>query len=242
VLLKTLRQAIASIDADIFCLQETKIDIASTSNLNIPYEFCEFNCAIRRGYSGTAIFSKIKPTTVNSQTEQDMLLNPTEGRVIVADFGKFYLINVYTPNAQSTLARLSLRKDLWDPQFLIMLIELDKQKPIIACGDFNVAHQPIDLARPAANRGCAGFTNEERAGFSAYTNAGFIDAFRNMHPGLSGMYSWWSYRAGARKRNIGWRIDYFIVSARLMPSVSKCEILANVYGSDHAPVFIDIED
>jgi exodeoxyribonuclease-3 len=242
ILSKTLISFVEEVNADILCLQETKVDNASVPDLScLPYEFRTFNGAVRRGYSGTAMFSRIRPLAIDCQTAPESLLIPAEGRIIAADFKEFYLVNVYTPNAQGTLARLPLRKNLWDPEFRAMLLSLDEKKPLIVCGDLNVAHKPIDLAYPDANRGYAGYTDEEREGFDGHLRAGFVDVFRHFHPSLTGAYSWWSYRSGARQRNIGWRIDYFLASSRLMKQVRSCEILPKIGGSDHAPVLLELE-
>jgi exodeoxyribonuclease-3 len=160
--------------------------------------------------------------------------------VQIADFEKFFLVNVYVPNARADLSRLPLRSDHWDPALGDLLRRLGERKPTIACGDFNVAHRPIDLARPEENRGNAGFTDEERAGFDGLLAAGFSDVFRTLHPNLTGAYSWWSYRSGARERNVGWRIDYFLASNALLPSISDCRIIPEIIGSDHAPNFLGV--
>jgi exodeoxyribonuclease-3 len=237
---KTYHAFLGDADPDILCLQETKLSEGGPLPDVGPFPYRYFHCAARRGYSGTAIFSKISPIAYLDSTAPDRLLQPQEGRVQVLDLGPFYLVNVYVPNAQSPLTRLPLRCDEWDPVFLRLLLDLSKEKDVLACGDFNVAHRPIDLARPEKNRGKAGFTNGERGGFDNYLAAGFIDVFRALHPDRSAAYSWWSIRTAARERNVGWRIDYFLASRQLMPAIACCEILSSVGGSDHAPVAIEV--
>jgi exodeoxyribonuclease-3 len=240
IVAKTFHALVAEVAPDILCLQETKVDPGSIpSEVRAAYPHCIFHCAARRGYSGTAILSKVPPVGHDCGSRPEQLLTPQEGRIIAADFGAFFLVNVYTPNAKAELTRLDLRKNQWDPAFLELLSDLDRQKPVVACGDFNVAHRPIDLARPEENCGHAGYTDEEREGFDHYLDAGLVDIFRHLHPGRSHAYSWWSYRGGARERNVGWRIDYFLGSARLTNSVTGCEILDHITGSDHAPVSMD---
>jgi len=222
---------------DIICLQEIK---ASPEQVELdmpeyPYKF--WNSAQKKGYSGTAIFCKQKPIQVSN--DMDIPKHDNEGRVITAEFNKFFLVNVYTPNSQRTLDRLSYRETEWDPDFLKFVKSLEKEKPVIFCGDLNVAHKEIDLARPADNRKNAGFTDQERRGFDNIVNAGFIDTFREFHK-EGGHYSWWSYMAQARSKNIGWRIDYFCVSPSLKSQVKKSYILPDVMGSDHAPIVLEI--
>jgi exodeoxyribonuclease-3 len=241
ILQKTFDDFVRGMDPDVICLQETKVNPDTTPELGFPqYGFRSFNCADRRGYSGTAILSKFAPLYVDERTPLESLLPAHEGRVQVAEFGKFFLVNVYVPNAQAQLTRLSLRYLHWDEKFGEYLSELDAKKPVLVCGDFNVAHQSIDLARPDENRGNAGFTDEERKGFSDILARGFVDVFREKNPDLTGAYSWWSYRSGIRERNIGWRIDYFLASQRMVPSTGVCEILSHVMGSDHAPVLLEV--
>jgi exodeoxyribonuclease-3 len=234
-------------EPDVLCLQETKANRGQVE-LDLPCYEEYWNSAARKGYAGTAIFTKTKPAEVSfdlkvSHPEQmrdkfgDVL---EEGRVITADFGKFYLVNVYTPNAKRGLERLELKHKKWDPAFLGHIKQLDKIKPVIVCGDFNVAHQGIDIARPKENIGNAGFTDEEREGFDKIMSSGFVDSFRRLHPNEVGAYSWWSHFAKAKERNIGWRIDYVCVSGRLTRSLEKAFILPNVIGSDHCPVGIEI--
>ncbi|MDR2677100.1 MAG: exodeoxyribonuclease III [Puniceicoccales bacterium] len=241
ILQKTFDDFVRDMDPDIVCLQETKVNPDVIPDVGFPqYGFRSFNCADRRGYSGTAILSKFAPLTVDERTSLESLLPTHEGRVQIAEFEKFFLVNVYVPNAQAQLTRLPLRYLQWDGKMGRYLAELDARKPVIACGDFNVAHQPIDLARPEENRGKAGFTNEEREGFSNILAQGFVDVFRAKNPDATGAYSWWSYRCGSRERNVGWRIDYFLASHRMGPAIGKCQILSHITGSDHAPVLVEI--
>lgn len=235
---------------DVLCLQETKAQ-EHQSEIDLP-EYEEYwNSAVKKGYSGTAIFTKTKPLAVfNGLSEKvikkyavvaDAYGDPTtEGRIIAAEYKDFYIVTVYTPNAKDDLSRIPLRHSCWDPAFLAYCKELEKKKPVIFCGDLNVAHTPDDLARPKENDGLKGFTKEERAGFQAFIDAGFVDTFRMFHSG-NGHYTWWSHFANARERNVGWRIDYVLVSASIKDKVKKASILANVFGSDHCPVSIDID-
>ena len=230
---------------DILCLQETKAQKGQTE-IDMP-EYEEYwNSAEKKGYSGTAIFTRIKPINViNGLPDKvcqkhgliaDKYGDPrTEGRVIAAEFDDFYLVTVYTPNAKDDLSRIPLRHRQWDPAFLAYCKELEKKKPVIFCGDLNVAHTPDDLARPKENEGLKGFTQEERAGFDNFIKAGFIDTFRIFHQG-AGFYTWWSNFSNARGRNIGWRIDYFLVSESFKNRVKSASILDEQMGSDHCPV------
>ena len=235
---------------DIVCLQETKAE-KGQAEIDLP-EYEEYwNSAARKGYSGTAIFTKHKPISVTLdfpaplvkkfKLEGDGYGNPNaEGRVIAAEFEKFFLVDVYTPNAKPELSRLTLRHKHWDPAFLAYCKDLEKKKSVIFCGDLNVAHGPEDLANPKANEGEHGYTNEEREGIDKIIEAGFVDTFRHFTPKGNGHYTWWSHWANARDRNIGWRIDYFFVSKKLLPKVKKALILPDILGSDHCPVAIDI--
>ncbi|PXA04507.1 exodeoxyribonuclease III [Coraliomargarita sinensis] len=226
--------------ADVVCLQETKIsgDLISGFQFNgYPHVF--WNCAEKKGYSGTAILSQVEPISVHNGLGIDK--HDSEGRVITAEFTDYYLVTVYTPNAQNhdenkRPRRLDYRTREWDVDFLNYVKDLEKTKPVVFCGDLNVAHTEIDLANPKNNRRNAGFTDEERAGFDNILGAGFIDSFRHLNPDKTEAYSWWSYRAGARKRNVGWRIDYFCVSDALKTKVESADIHADVHGSDHCPV------
>ncbi len=238
VLKKGFMDFIEEHDPDILCLQETKAT-PDQVELDLPqYPYKLWNSAEKKGYSGTAVFSKVQPvTTVNGINTPE---HDSEGRVITAEYPDFFLVNVYTPNSKRGLERLPYRQEEWDPAFLNYVKALEKTRPVIFCGDLNVAHKEIDLARPADNRRNAGFTDEERAGFDNIVNAGFIDTFREFEK-EGGHYSWWSYMANAREKNIGWRIDYFCVSSALRPRLKGASILANIMGSDHAPVVLEIE-
>lgn len=226
-----------SMDADCFCLQETKLQ-AGQIDLNLTGYRQFWNYAEKKGYSGTAIFTKHEPLSVAYGVGVPEL--DTEGRMITLEFENFYLITCYTPNAQQGLARIGHRLK-WDEAFRNYLHELDAKKPVIACGDLNVAHQEIDLKNPSSNRGNAGFSDEERESFGKLLEAGFTDAFRFLNPDATGIYSWWSYRFNARKNNAGWRIDYFIVSDRIADKVTAAPIYTDILGSDHCPVGLEIE-
>ena len=236
---------------DILCLQETKAK-QGQAEIDLPEYEELWNSAERPGYSGTAIFTKIKPLSVfygfseniNSgyEWEEDQHGSAlTEGRVLTAEFEDFYLVNVYTPNSKHELTRLKLRENLWDPAFLKYISELEKHKPVVVCGDFNAAHTEIDLARPKDNEKNAGYTKEERKGIDNIINAGFIDTFRTLHPDETDRYTWWTWRNMARIRNIGWRIDYFFISESLLPKLKSAEIHEEIEGSDHCPISIDLE-
>ena len=229
-------------DADILCLQETKAqdDQVSETLANLSGYHVYAHSAIKKGYSGTAILSKTKPIKVTKGIDIEEL--DTEGRVLCLEYDAFYIVNVYVPNSGSDLKRLDYRQQ-WDAAFLSYLKNLEKTKPVIVCGDFNVAHKAIDLARPKPNYNkSAGFMQEEIDGMDNYTEAGFVDTFRHFNPDVAEKYSWWSYRAGARGKNIGWRIDYFLVSKSFMPEVQSAAILDHVMGSDHCPVAIELKD
>ncbi len=246
---------LAQEDPDIFCMQEIKAKENQAEELIQQGKLGEgnplqrypariWNPAERPGYSGTSILSKVEPKRVWLGMENNPLEN-REGRIINAEFDDFILVNVYTPNAKPDLARLPLRYEAWDRAFLAHLKKLEEEKPVIVCGDFNVAHEEIDIARPEANRttetrpGSAGFTDQERERFGDFLRAGFIDTFRALHPDEV-RYSWWSYRMRARERNVGWRIDYFLVSPSLLPRVREAIIYDEVRGSDHAPIGMKI--
>ncbi|MBR5318977.1 MAG: exodeoxyribonuclease III [Peptococcaceae bacterium] len=220
------------IDADFFCLQETKMQ-AGQLELDLPGYYQYWNSAEKKGYSGTAIFSKQEPLSVTYGLPQEE--HNHEGRVITLELEPFYLVTVYTPNSQDELARLDYRMQ-WEDDFRAYLQELDKNKPVIVCGDLNVAHQEIDLKNPKTNRKNAGFTDEERGKMTTLLQSGFTDSFRYFYPEAEGIYSWWSYRFKAREKNAGWRIDYFIVSDRLQPQLEGAKIHTEIYGSDHCPV------
>ena len=219
-------------DADFFCLQETKLQ-AGQIELDLPGYHQYWNYAEKKGYSGTAIFAKQEPLSVTYGIGVPEL--DAEGRLITLEYADFYLVTCYTPNAQQELARIDHRLK-WEAAFADFLSELDSKKPVIICGDLNVAHNEIDLKNPAANRGSAGFSDQERQAFSALLDRGFTDSFRHLYPDLIGAYSWWSYRFNARKNNAGWRIDYFLVSNRLQENIAEATIYADILGSDHCPV------
>ena len=235
---KGFADAFAALDADVFCLQETKVQAGQVA-LDLPGYFQYWNYAEKKGYSGTALFAKREPLAVTygiGVEEHDR-----EGRVITAEFDDRFVVTVYTPNAQNELARLDYRMD-WEDAFRAYLLGLDKKKPVIVCGDLNVAHQPIDLKHPAANRFNPGFSDQEREKMTVLLDAGFTDTFRFLHPEARDSYSWWSYRFHARENNAGWRIDYFLVSDRLRPAVQEATIHANILGSDHCPVSLVLTD
>lgn len=238
VLKKDFAEWFAETQPDMLCLQETK---AKPEQVELPLEFAGYhqvwNAAVKPGYSGTLILSKTKPLSVQLGLGIDE--HDTEGRVITAEFEDFFLVNVYTPNSQNGLARIDYRMQ-WDIAFLAFVKDLELTKPVIICGDLNVAHNEIDLARPKANKKSAGFSDQERAGFGNIIDAGFIDTFRHFEPTTEHAYSWWSYRAGARGNNVGWRIDYFCVSKSLLPRLKSASIMADVLGSDHCPVKLEL--
>jgi len=225
------------IRADAVCLQETKMQ-PDQLTLELEGYSQYWNSAVKKGYSGTAIFTRMQPLSVKNG--MDLPEHDTEGRVITCEFEDFYLVTVYTPNAQNELARLDYRMS-WDDAFREFLLALDAKKPVIVCGDMNVAHKEIDLKNPGPNRGSAGFTDEEREKFTRLLESGFTDSFRYLHPDLIGAYSWWSYRFKARQNNAGWRIDYFLVSDRIKDKIVTASILPEVMGSDHCPVMLEIE-
>lgn len=225
------------IDADIFCLQETKLQ-EGQHDLELPGYHQYWNYAVKKGYSGTALFTRKEPLSVVCGIgieEHDQ-----EGRVITAEYPDFYVVTVYTPNAQRELARLEYRMR-WEADFLAYLKRLEEKKPVIFCGDLNVAHREIDLKNPKSNRKNAGFTDEERGCFTALLERGFVDTFRHFYPDLEGVYSWWSYMFQARAKNAGWRIDYFVVSQALVSRLKDAKIHTAVQGSDHCPVELDME-
>ena len=223
-------------NADFFCLQETKLQ---AGQIELPLEgyYQYWNYAQKKGYSGTGIFAKHKPLSVNYGMNIPEL--DTEGRLITLEYEDFYLVTCYTPNAQRELARLDFRM-AWEKAFSDYLCELDSQKPVIICGDLNVAHQEIDLKNPKANRGSAGFSDEERACFSTLLNRGFTDSFRYLYPDATGIYSWWSYMYKARQDNAGWRIDYFLVSEKWKDRIEEASIHTDILGSDHCPVSLEM--
>ena len=240
VMNKGFKDFFDKIDADIFCIQETKMQESQVDD-NIKEIVKEYNAywnsAEKKGYSGTAIFSKEKPINVTygiGKEEHDK-----EGRVITLEFEKFYMVNIYTPNSKRELERLDYRQ-VWEDEIREYLLKLNESKPVIMCGDLNVAHQEIDLKNPKTNRRNAGFTDEERNKMTELLNAGFTDTFRYKYPDVEGKYSWWSYMFHAREKNAGWRIDYFIVSNSLNENIIDAKILDEIYGSDHCPVELDI--
>lgn len=239
---------------DIVCLQETKVtpeQLPGEIREVLGYVSYFSHPKVKKGYSGVAIYSKEKPLSVSYDFPVEILKkynmqddgygDPAhEGRLLVAEFKKFFLVNVYTPNSKRDLSRILLRHDLWDPAFLALCKNLEKKKPVIFCGDLNVAHQPIDLARPKESEGSHGFTTEEREGIDKIIKAGFVDIFRHFFPDQKGAYTYWDQLSRARDRNIGWRIDYFFVSKKLVSQVTNISILDEYYGSDHCPIVLDI--
>lgn len=226
-----------ALDADVLALQETKLQ-AGQIELELPGYYQTWNYAERKGYSGTAVFSREEPLQVVRQIGSPVA--DDEGRVCALEFEHYWFVDVYTPNAQPELKRLDVRME-WDERYREFLCELAEEKPVVTCGDFNVAHQEIDLKNPGPNRGNPGFSDEERGSFSKLLEAGFTDTFRARHPDLRDAYSWWSYRFNARKNNAGWRIDYFLVSDDVADKVTSASILSEIYGSDHCPVELTVE-
>ena len=224
------------VDADVFCIQESKMQ-AGQLDLDLPGYYQYWNYAEKKGYSGTAIFTKKEPMSVVNGIGVEE--HDKEGRVITLEFENYYMVTVYTPNSQNELARLDYRMT-WEDSFLAYLKKLEEKKPVVVCGDMNVAHKEIDLKNPKSNRKNAGFTDEERQKFSILLENGFVDTFRHFYPDLEGAYSWWSYRFQARTKNAGWRIDYFLVSEALKDQLQDAKILTDVMGSDHCPVELDI--
>ena len=221
-----------TLDADVFCIQETKLQALEG--------YAQYwNYAQRKGYSGTAVFTRTAPENVTYGL--GIPAHDTEGRVITLEFQDMYLVNVYTPNAQDGLARIDYRMQ-WEDDFHAYLKSLEQRKPVVVCGDFNVANEEIDLKNPKTNRKNAGFSDQERGKIKALLADGFIDTFRYFYPDKTGAYSWWSYRFNARKNNAGWRIDYFIVSEALKDRLVRADILSDIYGSDHCPVLLEIRD
>ena len=225
-----------SVNADFFCLQETKLQ-AGQIEMDLPGYEQFWNYAEKKGYSGTAIFAKQAPLSITNGVGVPEL--DTEGRLITLEYPDFYLVTCYTPNAQRGLTRIDHRL-AWDEAFRSYLCELDKAKPVIVCGDLNVAHTEIDLKNPTSNRGNAGFSDEERESFTKLLDAGFTDSFRHRNPGVTGAYTWWSYMFNARANNAGWRIDYFLVSDRLAEKITATPIYSDILGSDHCPVGLEI--
>ena len=245
VLKKGFEAFLAETNHDIVCLQETKISEDLVHGFQFEnYPHLIWNCAEKKGYSGTAIFSKQAPLSVKKGIGIEK--HDKEGRVISAEFEDFYLVTVYTPNAQGhdenrRPKRLDYRTKEWDVDFLNFILELEKNKPVIFCGDLNVAHKEIDLANPSTNRKNAGFTDEERQGFQSILDAGYLDIFRELHLDTTDAYTWWSYRANARVNNVGWRIDYFCVSEKLRAQIASTKNLTSVLGSDHCPITLSLK-
>jgi exodeoxyribonuclease-3 len=238
VLGRTLPQFIADVQPDVLCLQETKAAEENVADMAWAQGYSACWCsAEKKGYSGTLVLSKSAPQSAVCGI--GLPDHDGEGRVITAEFPGFYLVNVYTPNSKRDLSRLTYRTTQWDPAFLQYLQQLEKKKPVVFCGDLNCAHKEIDIARPKANLRTAGFTLDERLSFDKYIEAGFIDTFREFEPG-PGHYSWWSAFGGARAKNVGWRIDYFLISRKLRPKLKRAFIMPEIHGSDHCPVGIEL--
>ncbi len=236
VLKKNFYEFVADKAPDILCLQETKISLPDTVNLDLPFKYKYFYAAEKKGYSGTAIFTNREPFDVRNILLEN---HPEEGRIICADFGEFNLVTVYVPNSKSELERLKYRCENFDADFRKYLKNLANAKPLFVCGDLNVAHNDIDLKNPESNHFSAGFTDEERESFSKLLSAGFVDTWRSFNPQKE-QYTWWSYRSAARERNVGWRIDYFLSSLKASALVKDAKIHDDVLGSDHCPVSIEI--
>jgi len=226
-----------SVKADIFCIQETKVQQGQVQ-LDLEGYYQYWNYAVKKGYSGTALFTREKPLSVVDGIGLNQ--HDSEGRVITAEYDKFYLVTVYTPNSQRGLARLDYRMQ-WEDDFREYLLKLDSVKPVIICGDLNVAHNEIDLKNPSSNRQNAGFSDQEREKMSALIQSGFTDSFRFLYPDKTDAYTWWSYMFKAREKNIGWRIDYFLVSDSIKDKIREAGMYSDIYGSDHCPVFLEID-
>ena len=234
---KGFLDSVTGLDADFVCLQETKME-RGQAQVDLPgyHEF--WNSAEKKGYSGTAVFARREPLAVSYGMDLDR--HDHEGRLITLEYPEFYLVNCYTPNAQEGLARIDYRME-WEDDLRSYLMNLDQTKPVVYCGDLNVAHEEIDLKNPKTNRGNAGFSDQEREKMTRLLTSGFVDTFRMLYPETTGAYSWWSYRFHAREKNAGWRIDYFIVSQRLADRVRQAAIHPEIYGSDHCPVSLELE-
>ena len=236
-LTKGFAESFAGLDADIFSIQETKMQPGQADFA--PEGYFEYvNSAEKKGYSGTACWAKQRPISVHLGIDKEE--HSHEGRAITLEYEGFYLVNLYVPNAQDELARIDYRMQ-WEDDLRAYLLALDEKKPVIVCGDLNVAHEEIDLKNPKTNRGHAGFSDQERGKMTELLAAGFADSFRRLYPEKTGAYSWWSYRFHAREKNAGWRIDYFLVSERLMEKVTDCKIHSEIFGSDHCPVELEID-
>lgn len=233
---KGFYESLAALDADVVCLQETKLQAGQIDLALEGYETF-WNYADKKGYSGTAIFTRRHPLSVTYGLGID--LHDHEGRIITAEYDSFYLVTAYVPNSQDGLRRLDYRQQ-WDKDLRAYLKELETKKPVVLCGDLNVAHREIDLKNPKSNRKNAGFTDEEREGFQQLLDAGFVDTFRHFYPDQTDIYSWWSYRFRAREKNAGWRIDYFLVSDRIKEQITEAKIHTEIMGSDHCPVEVDL--
>lgn len=234
---KDFMESFNKLDADVFCLQETKLQ-AGQIEMDLPGYKQYWNYAEKKGYSGTAIFTKKEPLSVSYGIGVEQ--HDHEGRVITLEFEEFYFITVYVPNSQNELLRLDYRQE-WEADFLAYILKLEEKKPVIYCGDLNVAHQEIDLKNPSTNHHNAGFTDEERSCFSTVLESGYIDTFRYFYPDRKDIYSWWSYRFHAREKNTGWRIDYFVASEKLKDRLKSADIHCDIYGSDHCPIELVIE-
>lgn len=234
---KGFLESMAEQNADIICIQETKMQIGQAE---VPMEgYHQYWCAAeKKGYSGTAVFTRTEPLSVSYGIGVDV--HDHEGRVITCEYDDFYLVNVYVPNSQNELKRLDYRME-WEDDFRAYLLGLDENKPVIVCGDLNVAHTEIDLKNPKTNTKNAGFTPEERAKMTELLEAGFVDSWRHFNPGVEGVYSWWSYRFKAREKNAGWRIDYFLVSEKIKDRMAGADILTDIMGSDHCPVVLELK-
>ena len=239
VIKKGFYDFMATYNPDILCIQETKAHPEQVDLTLSDYPYQYWNSAEKKGYSGTGIFSKVEPLSINY--DMGIKKHDLEGRIITAEFKDYFLVTVYTPNSKRELLRLDYRQKEWDVDFLKHLKKLEKKKPVVFCGDLNVAHKEIDLKNPKTNRRNAGFTDEERMGFDNYVNTGFIDTFREFEKG-EGHYTWWSYMFQARARDIGWRIDYFCISKALRSILKNAYILKDIMGSDHAPIVMEIND
>ncbi len=237
VMKKGFTEIFSGLEADVFCLQETKLQLGQVE-LELPGYEQYWNCAEKKGYSGTAVFTRVPPLSVAYGLGVPELDN--EGRVLTLELEEFYLVCVYTPNSQDGLRRLAFRMT-WEDAFREYLCALDRKKPVVVCGDMNVAHEEIDLKNPETNHFNPGFSDEERGKFSELLAAGFTDTFRSLYPELRDAYSWWSYRTAARERNVGWRIDYFLCSDRLAEKIRRAYICNEIYGSDHCPVGLDLD-
>ena len=229
---KGFYSAVNELEADVICLQETKLQSGQLS-MDLPGYHQYWSFSKRPGYSGTAVFTKVAPIS------QDYF-EDNEGRVVTLEFESFYLVNVYTPNSKRDLSRLDERS-VWDVHFTLYISSLEKTKPVVLCGDLNVAHEEIDLARPDTNHQSPGFTYIERMGLQRLLDSGYIDSFRSLYPDTRGAYTWWSYMANSRERNVGWRLDYFLVSSKLSSNIRDARIHSDIYGSDHCPISLELE-